>query len=58
MKYSSWMSKKDIKKNLNQTQSQKGGIIPLIYENDQAYGIDIANTIVIGSSGSGKTQRV
>ena len=58
MKYSSWMSKKDIKKNLNQTQSQKGGIIPLIYENDQAYGIDIANTIVIGSSGSGKTQNI
>lgn len=58
MKYSSWMSKKDIKKNLNQTQTQKGGIIPLIYENDQTYGIDISNTIVIGSSGSGKTQNI
>ena len=58
MKYSSWMSKNDIKENLKQTQNQKGGIIPLIYEKDQTYGIDIANTIVIGSSGSGKTQNI
>lgn len=58
MKYSSWMLKKDLIETLKQKEQNKGGKIPLIHESNQTYGIDISNTVVIGSSGSGKTQNI
>ena len=58
MKYASWMSKNELKDVLKETKNNQKGIIPLIQENNETYGIDIENTLIIGGPGSEKTQSI
>ena len=62
MNYAKWLSKEEMKKNLeeiNLSQTIEKAGIPLIYENDRLYiSSKEAHTLIIGSTGSGKTQGI
>lgn len=56
MKYANWMSENDLKSYLKENIT--GGQIPLLYDQETSYSINIGNTLVIGAPGSGKTQSI
>ena len=56
MKYANWMSENDLKSYLKENIT--GGQIPLLYDRETSYSINIGNTLVIGAPGSGKTQSI
>ena len=62
MKYASWESKEEMKKNLKgvnlQTGVMKSGL-PIMYDDEYLYVDDRVNhSLIIGSTGSGKTQAI
>lgn len=60
MKYANWMTKQEIKEITTPVNKKTGEIInglPIMHENDNIYLYkDMINTLVVGSTGSGKTQ--